>query len=204
MMWDQHRRRLKPVSWAEVAAWSGRPLNDAWILDDLVPDTADPKTKPFDREPWGLSPVVLEKLLPVLRTLTATPDRIWMGFCDTTGEWMRCGKADVHDDPYRPDFVERRRLRQQFCREIGRLPRFAPPGWAPSGRTYWLGVGPLESVYDLSRGIYAVEPFIWWPDDRAWCVFHDIDLDFSLLGTISEGSEGILNLDGVEAYEVHE
>ncbi|PSR36477.1 MAG: hypothetical protein C7B44_08840 [Sulfobacillus thermosulfidooxidans] len=204
LTWDQHERRLIPVSWATVAQWSNQDLDEALRFEDLLPPKARPQDPPFDEDPyWHLSPVVLEKLIPVLRRLTTTPEHIWMGFCDTTGEWNanQCGWAEVHDDRTRPDIDERRRLRQQFCQEIARLPRWAPPGWAASGRTYWLASGPIETVYDVARGIYSVTPFLWWPEDHAWCVFREIDFDFSLVATTDDGYERIMRLSGVEAYE---
>lgn len=202
VMWDQHQRSLQPVSWAEVARWSGRSLGDALIFDDVLPERKTMTKPPFDGEPQNLSPVILSQLIPALRSLTTTPHKIWMGFCDTTGEWDNCGIADVHDDSTRPDIWERRQLRQQFCHEIAQLPRWAPPRWVATGRSYWLGEGPLDSVYDISRGIYDVEPFLWWPNDHAWFISHDIDLDFSLIGTTEKGLNGILGLPYVEAYKV--
>ncbi len=203
LTWDQHEQRLLPVSWATVARWSGQSLDKALRFQDLLPQETILQKPPFDAEPyWHLSPVVLQKLIPVLRRLTTTPDHILMGFCDTTGEWHapQCGWAEVHDDRTRPDIDERQRLRRLFCQEIARLPRWAPPGWAASGRTYWLATGPIEAVYDVARGIYSVTPFIWWPEDRTWCVFREIDFDFSLVGTTDEGYERITRLPGVEAY----
>ncbi len=204
LMWDQYERRQIPVSWATVARWSGQSLDDALKFEDLLPTKTISQEMPFDDEPyWHLTPVMLGNLIPVLRGLTTTPDQIWMGFCDTTGEWAgpECAWADVHDDRTRPDFDERRRLRQQFCHEIVQLPRWAPPGWAATGRTYWLAEGPVEGVYDISRSIYAVAPFIWWPQDHAWCVFREIDFDFSMVATTDDGYEQLVNLPGVEAYE---
>ncbi len=126
-----------------------------------------------------------------------------MGFCHTTGEWStRCAWADIHDDRTRPDIVERQLLRQELFLQITRLPRWEGAGWAGGGgRSYWLAKGPIEAVYDIARGIYSVAPFLWWPQDRAWCVFRDIDFDFSLIATTDVGSEQILSLAGVKSYD---
>lgn len=61
--------------------------------------------------------------------------------------------------------------------------------------------GPIEAVYDIARGIFAVTPFIWWPQDQAWCVFREIDFDFSLVATTNDGYEQIVGLSDIEAYE---
>ncbi len=110
LLWDQHDRRLMPVFWAAVARWSDQPLDVALKFEDILPQKTVPQEPPFDEEPyWHLSPMVLEKLIPVLRRLTTTPDQIWMGFCDTTGEWSetQCAWAEVHDDRTRLDIGER-------------------------------------------------------------------------------------------------
>ena len=60
---------------------------------------------------------------------------------------------------------------------------------------------PIETVDDIARGIYSVATFIWWPQDRAWCIFREIDVDFSLVATTHKGYERIMRLPGVKAYE---
>lgn len=114
LIWDQHTHRLTPVSWATVAEWSGQSLDEALRFEDLLPQRLMAQHSPFNEKPyWHLSPLVLKKIIPVLRRLTTTPDQIWMGFCDTTGEWSgaQCGWAEVHDDRTRPDIADRQRLR---------------------------------------------------------------------------------------------
>ncbi len=81
--------------------------------------------------------------------------------------------------------------RQALLQQITTVPRWAPPGWAPGGRTYWLAQGPVGAVYHLARSIYKSESNFWWPDDQAW-LSTDIDFDCTLIGTYEERARRLL------------
>lgn len=63
----------------------------------------------------------------------------------------------------------------------------------PQGRDYWLSGGPLEAARTL-----RYPPGLWWPDDRAWCVATDIDLDSTYVGGGSELIAGLLAAPDLE------
>jgi hypothetical protein len=50
-------------------------------------------------------------------------------------------------------------------------------------RAYFLFQGSLETVMTFVWGGHVWQsPNIWWPDDRAWCVATEIDLDSTYIG----------------------
>ncbi|MGY4953731.1 hypothetical protein [Streptomyces nigrescens] len=55
-----------------------------------------------------------------------------------------------------------------------------------SGRAYSLYEGPIEAAMatgDRSAGVFFPQsPNLWWPQDRAWCVATDVDLDSTYIG----------------------
>jgi len=201
MKWYEVIERRVP--WKEIAEWAGKSLDNLTFFTDMVTDTAGiPADAPFDQEPYCLSPEVFHLLEPALAALTSTPNATWVSFWDG-GAWDDTIHPDIFDDQTRPDYLQRQQQRQALLQQIQAAPRWAPPGWAPGGRRYWLAQGPVGAVYDLARGIYQAEPNFWWPDDRAWCLSTEIDFDFTLIGTNEEGARRLLAIPDLEIYAVH-
>ena len=79
------------------------------------------------------------------------------------------------------------------------------------GRDYLLFEGPLASLAQFG---YSIEwpdgrrffdhasPNLWWPDDRAWCVATEIDLDSTYIGGSQALAADLLNDPRVEATPV--
>lgn len=87
------------------------------------------------------------------------------------------------------------------------LPRLAMPN-----RDMLLAQGPLDAVPTesfgdpgfppaLLRGAYR-SPSLWWPEDRAWCVSTDVDLDSTYLGASSECVAALAGDPRLEAMPV--
>jgi hypothetical protein len=80
--------------------------------------------------------------------------------------------------------------------------RSAPTFEVPA-REYHLLQGPadciIESVTDWPR---EQSPNIWWPDDHAWCVATEIDLNTTYVGCDDACRDAILALPGVEALVI--
>ena len=78
-------------------------------------------------------------------------------------------------------------------------------------RDYVLLEGPLNAVGEIGehtdwgeRIVFTPEsPNLWWPDDRAWCVATDIDLDSTHLGGSASLIREILADSRFEALEVN-
>lgn len=65
---------------------------------------------------------------------------------------------------------------------------------APLAREYYLYTGALSDVGTLRPG-----PGIWWPDDRAWFVATDVDLDSTYIGGPAALADQLLKHPHLEA-----
>lgn len=51
------------------------------------------------------------------------------------------------------------------------------------GRKYHLFAGPIEAVAEsIVDPLSTQSPNLWWPDDRAWCVATEVDLNTTYVG----------------------
>jgi hypothetical protein len=154
--------REEAVTWATVASWTGRLAHPLMQFERIAELGTDPNTQPD----WGRRPdagdlpnELVGPLVPVLEGFTTTPGDCW--FC----LWEGFGGLDLI-----PSFDQ--------------LPRVRGPG-----RQYLLFRGPISVMAagtddpDLGWPDY---PQLWWPDDRAWCVATDIDLDSTYIGASRE------------------
>jgi len=66
-------------------------------------------------------------------------------------------------------------------------------------RGYMLFAGPLDGFFAFC-GMPWEPPSVWWPQDRAWFVATDIDLDSTYIGGTSECIDAILADPGLEAF----
>jgi hypothetical protein len=73
------------------------------------------------------------------------------------------------------------------------VPRVETPG-----RTYLLLRGGLDSIH-----LFAQTPNIVWPDDGAWCLATEIDLDSTYVGASEECIERILLDPRLEAFPAY-
>lgn len=105
---------------------------------------------------------------------TSTPDRCW--FCLWDGYGVPVAMTVYPPGTGRP----------RTSRFTVRLPRLRPR--RPSrklvqlpNREYRLFTGPVAKGEGWVHG-----PNLWWPEDRAWCVASEIDLDYTLVGGTEE------------------
>ncbi len=157
------------VRWAEVAAWSGRPLRD----DAQFHSIALPPDRPDQPAPWtSQGPRVgslyrpdAEVLAGILRDWTATPERCW--FC----VWEGWGT-----------------LQNPIPAAVRQGPRVRLPN-----RDYLLYAGPVEAVTAIApRSGDGQTANLWWPADRAWCVASEIDLAWTYLAGPAELIRAVL------------
>lgn len=84
-------------------------------------------------------------------------------------------------------------LRDDICS----APTFAAPG-----RVYHLLTGPLEAASEnVEEPPSRRSPNLWWPEDRAWCVATEIDLNSTYVGCSNACRADLLALDA-EAFEI--
>lgn len=164
----------EPVSWREIAAWSGRVYHPLMQFQRLQePLESSNGLPPFDREPdvGELSPALCAALFDLLRPWTTTPEPCWFGIWDGFGQ------------------LQGERVRQ--------APRFSHPY-----RDYLLARLPIGDACRLQDRPWMLTPSLAWPDDQAWCVATEIDFDSTLVAC-SEGCAAALVADGrLEALQV--
>ena len=67
-------------------------------------------------------------------------------------------------------------------------------------RDYLLFSGHIDTVMSFPpEFLWGLLPNIWWPEDRAWCVATEIDLESTYIGGTDECIERILNCPDLEA-----
>jgi hypothetical protein len=199
--------RERPVTWAEIARANGRRVHPAMQFHALVPagsvDEAGNRRAPqpdlWDDVPrsGSLDRDIVERLLPVLRARTKTPERCWFAFWDGWGIPVALVA--------RKGLVarlfgarERAGVPDHRVRERWRAPTFSIPG-----RDLLLFAGALEDAlegfYDPSENDVFQSAYFWWPDDAAWCVATEIDLMSTYIGASDACAEAILRVPAIEA-----
>ena len=161
----------EPVRWTEVAMETGRTVHPLMQFERIAGIPDDPNAQP----PWGSRPRA-NGVGDVAGALIPILRR------HTTtpdrcvlGVWEGYGGLDMV-----PALIS--------------APRASKPG-----RSYLLFEGPLEAVLGFNVGPWEA-PNIWWPEDRAWFVSTDIDLDSTYIGGRDELIGAILAEGDLEAF----
>jgi hypothetical protein len=173
----------RPVTWAQVAAWSGRTVHPRAQFEAIARPaagggiTARPWQDP--PEPGTLPPRLLAALCDILAAHTRTPDHcwfcVWDGYSRPAGphaEVAATAPGGAADEPPQP-----RVLPPQFPPGLTSLPEVLLPE-----RPYVLLEGPLDAAGELGMTTYDQSPSLFWGDDHAWLVATDVDLDSTYLG----------------------
>lgn len=169
------------VRWAEVAAWSGRPLRD----DAQFHSVSLPPDRPDSEAPWSSQgPRVGSLYLPdaqvlagILQDWTATPEQCWFCVWDGWGWERRVALSTAGGAPPAPA--------NPIPAAVWQGPRVRLPN-----RDYLLYAGPVTAgtaIAPLAGDDQTAN--LWWPADRAWCVASEIDL----LWTYVAGPAGLIS-----------
>lgn len=178
-----------PVTWAEVAAWSGWEIHPRVQFVAIARPAAGTRpaagagitARPWQSapDPGTLPPMTLSALCDILAAHTGTPDRCWFAV------W------DGYRRPPDPDAVAVSVAPGGAVAEPPG-PRVLPPRFPPGGvslpevflpqHTYLLLEGPLDAAGELAMTLYDQSPSLFWADDHAWLVATDVDLDSTYLG----------------------
>src|SRR4051812_25653228 len=62
--------------------------------------------------------------------------------------------------------------------------------------------GPLDAAGELAMSLFPQSPNLFWPDDRAWCVATEIDLDSTYFGGTAALVAEVLADERLEAVPV--
>lgn len=205
------------VPWAEIAAWSGKVMHPHAEFELLAgPRRRDEATghafeyeREYEPRQGELTPDLVSALSEVLRRHTDSPDCCW--FCIWEGGWIN-GPGAIGVRIGTPPDVNAEIQRQwqaawdlPFGREALTTPRVRLPG-----RDYVLIEGPLDAIGEIGESrdwqgqhyFDAHSPNLWWPDDRAWCVATDIDLDSTYVGGSAALIRDLLGDRRFEALDV--
>ncbi len=208
-------------SWAEVAARHGITLHPAaqWISLTGGRDDSphhDGPGAPSDQPLYGsLDQNVLPLLCDLLARHTRTPERchaaLWEGGGATPRSWNAYPKLEL---PGRRHWM------------FAPIPVRAVPamsatlevaGYEEDGRsdgTSWLHVGSssdrrpddrqlgAEAARWKREGGLVQSPTWWWPEDRAWVVHSDTDLESTLVGCSADLAAALLDHPDIECLEV--
>jgi hypothetical protein len=164
------------ISWAEIAAATGARADPAMQLHSLVGDLGvlsreAPRPEVFARVPevGSLPAEVMTPLIGILAANTSTPDTCWFAVWEGWGAL----KPDIRSAPTFP------------------LPN----------RTYHLLRGPIQAASEsaMGAGVYNQSASLWWPEDRAWCVATEIDLNSTYIGCDDACADAILAERSIEA-----
>ena len=189
-------REGTPVRWDTVAAWSGRIVHPRAQFEAMArprPSVAIEQA-PFDLPPpvGRLPEAILAGLCDVLAAHTGTPGRCWFCIWDGYGWIAGSTSSDTLGSatPVPPAFD-----RATIVAPRVRLPE----------RDYLLSEGPLDAVSEMGWWLNGrlVSPQcrnLFWPDDRAWCVATEIDLDSTFIGGSVASIHAVLGDSRWEAW----
>jgi hypothetical protein len=171
----RHRDRLVPVRWSEIAAANRTRYHAGMQLTSL--------TGSFefytDAQPgvFEVAPAIGSLPLEVAESLVEVLGR------QTTTPEAACFA-------YWHGFGGIRH-------EIAVAPTFRVPH-----REYHLLAGPVEAFSESAESLRYRSANLWWPDDRAWCVASEIDLDTTYLCCSDGAAAAVVAHDGLEALAI--
>lgn len=179
-----------PLRWADIAERTGRQIHPRVQFDSLIgaPRGAE---RDYEAVIGTLDPELYAAACDLLEAHTSTPEHCWFCLWEGYGQLSGGGAAGWL-------YVEGARPGTQgpkppvFSPEIMSGPRVSIPG-----RDYFLLEGRLQG-WEHFFDEWRASPEIVWPDDRAWCVASEIDLDSTYVGGSSELIESLLADDRFE------
>lgn len=176
---------------ASAAGWIGSRLGEFGSVGGLVPDGFDACVliRPVQFVDGRMDDHErTATIADVGRRHTATPDvawfAIWEGYGWATSRTYSIGRrgsavaALVHRWHRELARIHDHRRRRRIRRGLAQVSRFDLPH-----RRYLLVRGPVDAAASICEpgGTRLQVADLWWPDDRAWFVAGDTDLDWTYL-----------------------
>jgi hypothetical protein len=170
-------REIAFVSWHEIAAANGKQAHAGMQfvgLTGMLSEDGVGQPSVFDHPPESGS--LPEELALPLATVLA----------HNTSTADRCWFAVWEGWGGLPD-------------EALRAPTFSVPG-----REYYLLTGPVDALAGGAYDFLGLQsPNLVWPEDRAWCLATEVDLDTTYLGCDDACSAEVVSLPELEALAVN-
>lgn len=165
---------MPSLRWADVAEWSGQTLRADTEFRQLATLRPDLRSRLADlaiaTPASELPPELLSALAIILQTYTTRPETCWFALWDGYGDLGLDARSE---------------------REPARLNLPA--------RSYLLYVGPVAAATAFATPGAPHAPTLWWPEDRAWFVGGDVDLDSTYVGGSEALIEELLRHPAIEA-----
>lgn len=194
-----------PASWAAVAQRHGTTLHAEAQYDALARGSVD------DQPLTGsLDPATLPALVDVLARHTSTPERWWAALWPGLGSSPRSWQAfPTFHLPHRAYWLFAASADTLVGLSVD-LEHVGMEEEAAAGQLQLTSLtpGPVTRERQLAfvRGMRAhggvQSPHLWWPQDRAWCVATEIDLDSTVVAGSAALVADVLAAADVEAFEV--
>lgn len=210
--YDAYARILHPVEdengrlvrWSEVAEAAGTQVHALaqWGRVARRPPGRQPWWSDLGPEEGQLPAATLTELITLLRAHTGTPDDCW--FCLWSGYGWIHGSPSVWLMTFDDEGVDTQR----------EVPPAYPHSWLETsrqvrhpGREYLLGRGPLDAALGVGHQItqdwfVPQSPNLFWPEDRAWCVATEIDVDSTVVGGSHQLIDDLLATPELETWRV--
>ncbi len=190
-----------PVRWDAIARWSGGVAHPMAQFEPLARRRPGSSTEaaPFREAPpsGNMAQPLLGALCEILARHTASVDRCWFGLWEGYG-WASGGVA--FDTLASAKSNKTEPVPPAFGPATTDLPRVCLPE-----RGYLLFEGPLAGISEMGwwmdgRRVRPQSPNLLWPNDRAWFVASEIDLDSTFVGGSSALIGEVLRDARLEAW----
>ena len=163
-------------------------------------DWIDQRRHPFDSYdvgaviPTGYAayvqvPRITVPLCRILTRHTKTPESTWFALWEGYGYFHSGGMAPMVAVAARPPLARLRTAAKRLQLRLSRPKRLSvnSPRLRLPHRDYFMFTGSVAQGADWQDG-----PNLWWPDDRAWFVAFEVDLDHAFVGGSIELIDEIL------------
>ncbi len=186
--WRVEDRQSSKVRWATLVRSADRTLRGTTQFEELVlPQGVEPPSV------GRLEADELSALLEVLADSTDTVGDCWFGIWAGFG-WIQGGDAIAELNPDRT--ADRVGVRTFSGLKATQAKLQIP------GRDLLLYRGPVWAAAAFVEPPVLQTPNLWWPQDRAWCVASDIDLDSTYVGGAHELVDELLRDARLESLPV--
>ncbi|MCI0776464.1 MAG: hypothetical protein J4N80_05615 [Chloroflexi bacterium] len=188
------------LAWTPIAERNGKtvhPLMQFNCIDGLPVEEGRPGTRRDEPGAGSLEETCLHALVDVLSGHTNTFDSCW--FC----LWEGYGGLTPGSAAYLG-----RGGAEQAAREASETERLQAeyadaPRVKTDGREYILFSGHLNAADAFMKFPDNQSLNIWWPNDHAWCVATEIDLQSTYVGGSAACIDSVLNHPVLEAFPVN-